>query len=261
MEAELGLQLFVRMNGRLTPTPEANLVAHEMSQVIDSYERMRSVADSIRDTGSGLLRIATLTFSHVFLPETIRQFQQLAPGAKISIHVLRTTEIIDMVQNGGADIGIVTNSDGSQILRHKDLRGMNVIAAVHPDSDLTRKEFITPSDLHGERLLSYSPESPFGELASLAFSSVGERFEVNLQVASSTLLCALVEQGVGVALLEPFILLGPLRYKVVARPFEPQILMKPRILFSANRPLSKLAQIFIQLLEAHANQLVRKVVR
>src|SRR5690606_12771990 len=62
MEAELGLKLFTRLNGRLTPTPEAECVAHEMSEVMASYERMRSTVDGIRADGQGQLRIATLTY-------------------------------------------------------------------------------------------------------------------------------------------------------------------------------------------------------
>lgn len=258
MEAELGLKLFVRLNGRLTPTLEAERVANEMSEIVASYDRMRGTVDSMRDDGNGLLRIATLTYAHVFLPQTIRQLQEVAPKARIAIQVLPTTGIVDLVLQGRADIGIVTSSADPQLTRFHDMKGLPVIAAVPRDSDLAHLPVITPGDLRDRRILSYDPQSPFGELASRAFASVGERFEVSLHVASSTLLCALVEQGAGIALLEPFILLGPSRFDVDIKPFQPAILMKPRILSSGTRPRSLLAQKFQEILEAHANRLIKE---
>ena len=255
LERDLGLRLFVRINGRLTPTPEAERIAQEMETVVSSYDRMRGLVEDIRGQGEGILRIATLTYAHVFLPEALKQLQDVAPNAKVAIQVMTARAVVEAVSQGHADIGIVTNSADPQTTRFRDLRGSNVIAVVARDSDLSARDRITPRDLRGRRILSYDPQSPFGEVASRAFASVDERFEVNISVASSTLLCALVEQGAGVALLEPFILLGPSRFDVVVKPFWPEIEMRPRLILSASRPQSMLAQHFQRLFEANASRM------
>lgn len=256
LERELGIKLFVLLNGRLAPTPEGEQVAAEMAEISSAYTRMKGFVDSLRNDGQGLLRIGTLTYANVFLPDAMRRFQEVAPNAQVELKVMRAASIVEAIAKGEADVGIVTDAGDPQLCRYKDLRGLDSVAVVPLQSELAKLPYITPEALRGERILSYHPESPFCETASRVFAASGERLHIWLHVASTSLLCALVEQGVGIALLEPFTMLGPQRFDVKIKPFKPRMPMRPRIVYSANRPPSLLVQHFMKMFEGTVRSMI-----
>lgn len=251
MEADLGLRLFQRINGRMSPTPEAEAIASEAGKILGSIDGLQRMIEEMRDGRARTINIAAIhTLAHVFVPRAVQQLSQKRPGVRIAVHVLPTLQIIEQVTSGTADVGLVTDSVDASTARFDDLLARDVACILPPGSDLASKSRIRPSDLRGQRLVCYDPQIPFSQRIARVFASAGEKLDISVQVSSSTLLAWLVESGMGVGLIEPFALLGRQRFNHVVKPFHPRIPIRPRIVYPPQRPLTQMAQEFCAIYRA-----------
>ncbi len=78
-EQQLGYALFDRVKGKFIPTPEANQLFAQVTQVNDSVDRLRQLAANLRSMEKGTIRIAaTPAFGIDFLPGAIAGSNHLA---------------------------------------------------------------------------------------------------------------------------------------------------------------------------------------
>lgn len=72
------LTLFKTVRGRLIPTPEAELFQTEVRTAFAGIDRLKSKAASIREFGTGTLRIACFpALGLSFVPKAIRLFRDI----------------------------------------------------------------------------------------------------------------------------------------------------------------------------------------
>ena len=61
LESEIGLPLFLRVNGRIVLTPEAEVLMPEVERLFGNVAAVRQLAEEIRDGFSGSVSLATVT--------------------------------------------------------------------------------------------------------------------------------------------------------------------------------------------------------
>ena len=83
-----------------------------------------------------------------------------------------------------------------------------------------------------------------------AFQAAGLPWKTRVHAHLFKNLLSFVREGMGVALLDPFVLDFDREGGFVTRPFRPQILMEMAVITSATRPLSAIGQEFLSLLKA-----------
>jgi len=114
LEEELGMPLFERKGKRLVePTPVCHALVQEIDHIEQSLANIRAVADDFRMETSGEVRIATThTQAKYFLPDVLQEFRQRYPG--VSIHLLQGSpvQLVDLLNEGKADIAICTEEIG-----------------------------------------------------------------------------------------------------------------------------------------------------
>src|SRR5690606_13067986 len=84
--------------------------------IVEIAERMLQDADNLKAVGrefgqedTGALAIATTpTQARYALPEVVRQFVQRHPRVRLSLREGSPEQIVDLVAEGGVDVGIVT---------------------------------------------------------------------------------------------------------------------------------------------------------
>lgn len=110
LEEELGLELFVRRGKRLTGLTEPG------KELLVMVERMLLEANNIktlaeqyssRDTGQ-LTVVTTHTQARYALPRVVHAFRQSFPKVHLRLHQGSPAEIVHMLRDGHADIGIAT---------------------------------------------------------------------------------------------------------------------------------------------------------
>jgi DNA-binding transcriptional LysR family regulator len=109
---------------------------------------------------------------------------------------------------------------------------------------LTAKTRIGPSDLVGESVATYRPDTPLGRELERTLRAAG--IELEIAVESTALTAAyLTDGGFGVALIDPFILAGGLFHNLTVRAFEPTTGARVQIITPKDEPLSRVCKDFL----------------
>ena len=112
LEDELGLELFIRKGKRLLGLTEPGQeLVHIVDRMLMDARNIKSIAAQFSAQDHGQLTIATThTQARYALPRVVTRFKQAYPKVHLVLHQASPTEIVSMLQDGRADIGIATES-------------------------------------------------------------------------------------------------------------------------------------------------------
>ncbi|GMG82470.1 LysR family transcriptional regulator [Paralimibaculum aggregatum] len=247
-EEQLGLRLFERIKGRLYPTPEATLLMAELEKVMGAAEAFDRLAGDLRDTVAGRISIAALpTLANVFLPSVVTEFQRRHPTVRIAVDVLPSLRIVDQVNDGHVDIGLLGDSTEMPTNKSEDLFECASVCIMRPDHPLAERSHVELEDMLQHVIVSYFIKSPYGERIAKTFSEAGLDYNPQIEAGASTTICAMVESGAGIAIVEPYLLYNHTSPNVVARPVRPVIPIRPRLIYPRFRPLTMTARRFVSM--------------
>jgi DNA-binding transcriptional LysR family regulator len=238
-EDELGFKLFLRVKGRLIPTPEAEELYPEVDRLFSDLEGLRQRAGDLRQGKSGVVRLAaSAPPSLALVPEALRHFRAAHADIRILSYVVPAEVIVAMLDRGQAGLGIAM-TDQSFPLIDTEIIGHTRIVCVLPSAHpLASREAIGPADLRGETLISYRAESLPGQLLRAALGREGVSFQPEMEIDVSIIALAFVQQGLGIAIVD-----GLLPWHsfpgLVTRPFRPNVALPLCLLTSSRRPLSR----------------------
>lgn len=262
LEAEIGYDLFRREGTGLRPTPEANLLIEDITQVLHGFDQLNESFARAGRGDRGLVRIASIPGPSLgFLPRLVAGFLRANPHTNIALKIRNSVSIREMVATGNADIGIADK--GLQSPRY-DSRPHRMICqcAIPGSHPAVRRDVVQPSDLAGMNWITFGPEhETFHQLAS-AHQMAGVPFMSTLTVDSTIQALQTVAFGAGVAMLDPLSIrvfttgsFPPIR-DVVLKPFEPMIYESVDILSVNSRPMSAAARAMLACIEQELDDLM-----
>ena len=112
LEDDLGVEIFVRKGKRLLglTDPGKELVKIVERMLLDA-RNIKNLADQFSKREQGSLAIATThTQARYALPPIVKQFKEAFPRVHLILHQASPAEIVSMLLDGTADIGIATES-------------------------------------------------------------------------------------------------------------------------------------------------------
>lgn len=112
MEDELGVEIFVRRGKRLLglTEPGKELVKVVERMLLDT-QNLRRIADHFSSSEIGNLVLATThTQARYVLPGVVKKFREAFPKVHLALHQGSPQEIVKLLLEGKADIGIATES-------------------------------------------------------------------------------------------------------------------------------------------------------
>lgn len=246
LEAATGLQLFERAHQRLIPTPNARQLQASVEHLHGAYGGVQRLIGSLADPDCGKVTVAAIpTQATSFMPQAIKRLRERYPGITITMEILANQPVVERVQNGEADFGLVHDLTPSPDTQNEDLGEQHVICVAPAGHRYASLPCVTARDLASETFLSYGPHTNFGSVVENAFFEEGIRMPVAVEVTSSASLLSLIGAGVGVGLVEPAAVLPFSPEKFVIKPFRPTLIMRSRILRSRMRPLTRHAELLL----------------
>ena len=109
LETKLGTQLFFRTTRQLKLTPEGELLQAHIEQAYNFIKVAETKLSETHDLTSGEIRIgASDTVCKYFLLPYLQRFNQAYPGIKIKVTNRTSAQILEILKNGGLDLGIIT---------------------------------------------------------------------------------------------------------------------------------------------------------
>jgi len=257
LEHAVGFPLFLRRKGRLVPTAEARLFHDEVQKYFRTMRRLTHTASDIRALARGQLRIgAFAALSIMVTPAVIRRFHAAHPQMHVSCTAGQSRQIADLVASRFADLGIIDPEARSGALRVERLWRFRCVCALPAGHPLAGREALGTGDLAGQNVIALEREflSRFPAGAALHDALADS---LRLQVQQSVTACALVAEGVGIAIVDPFTAGHFAASGVVVRPLEAEIPFETCVVSSPDAPLSNAAGEFLALLEDELERITR----
>ncbi len=222
LEVAVGMTLFNRQGARLAPTPEADLLLHEVERLYIGVDQVARAASDIRQHKNIVLRIASVTslvrpFLHQSLVEIIGERLDLP----LVLDVENSRHIWDMVENNHYDLGFVFGPPRPGDLQTVHLYSSQAVAVMPLDHPLAGHEVVTPADLAAYRVLTAGRNSPLRRGLDLAFAAA-ETAPLNTMETAMLNCCHFAATGMGVGIVDR-ITMRAAGVPLCAKPFLPRI--------------------------------------
>lgn len=251
LEIELKLTLFTRVGPKVVPTEEARELFSEVERHFVGAERIRKVADALRLTETGCLRIGCMpTLSAVCLPRAVKMMLEQHGQLFISVHPDSSLNLTEMLIHGQLDVAYATPPSVPRGLTHTPLAATSAVCLVPDRHPLAEKSIVTVIDLQDQDLISLGSTSVQRMQLESAMQEAGVHPKIRLEVDYSPSVVNYVRQSVGVAILDPLALAGADCRGLKVIYFETKILMHFSAIYRyAPAPLRH-AVTFSRILEA-----------
>lgn len=225
LEAQTGLSLFVRSRQRIVPTPQAEALLPHVERLLAQADAVQRRIVTMQDTSASTLHVACIpSFGSTLLPQIIAGFRRKQPRVQIRVDVQYFARVLDLVRQEAAELGFAYIAESAEATEEPLLTvGLSCLMA--KDHPLAAKKKIQLKDLTGHTVMVATqgyipiPALVVETLRQNSERETGGLMEVNHVYTAM----ALAREGLGVALVNPMLLLGGNVGELLGRPFEPDI--------------------------------------
>ncbi|WP_299847905.1 LysR substrate-binding domain-containing protein [uncultured Paracoccus sp.] len=224
LEQSTGLRLFDRMPGRIVPTNDGLAFFKEVQRSFTGLLYLKDAANRIRRFSGGSLSLAAVQILAMSLvPRAVKELSAEFPESSISINIGHSSAVEQWVDDQTCDIGMVSHVNDAYGLKSEKLYEVDAVCIMPKEHHLTKHAAVSPEDLVDEPFISL-PQNEFGQ-SSLeeVFENAGVLRQVSIRTSYSLVTCALVAQGLGVAIVNPIAALEHRGKNIVTRPFHPAV--------------------------------------
>ncbi|SFJ28467.1 DNA-binding transcriptional regulator, LysR family [Phyllobacterium sp. CL33Tsu] len=244
-EDQLGMPLFRRAHGRIEPTPEALSLLPEVETLFQKFESIRRYAEDLREAQSGLLSMAsTPSLSYSYLAPAVKRFREQHPNVRVVMNITNSRRVVELANTSQIDIGVIASPFNAPELTAEDLTVSELRILVHKDHPLARQSVIRPQDLKRYSLITNTHHSIY-DAVQATFRSCKVDLNVAIAVNHHVTTCLLLDTTTTVALVDPWMPVDVFP-DLVQRDFVPRIETSARVVWSAARPMSRTAQVFVE---------------
>lgn len=246
LEEELDVQLFKRGPRQVQLTEAGEILLRRAQQIINlSDSTLREIADFKKGL-FGTLAIGTVSSSgNIILQPSMLQFHKKYRGIRFEIYDGNTFKIIELLQKGLIEVGLVRTPFNQESLHCKLLQEDPMILALTEDLDwCPDKTTLTLTDLAEQPLIIYRR---FDQLIreTCAIYNITPNIVCRCDDARTTLLWANANMGIAILPYSAFTL-GDHSHLHIKKIQEPRLVTRAAAIWMKNRYLSSLAEKFIQ---------------
>ncbi len=248
-ETGLGFKLFHRSKGRLLPTSQALLLYEEVDLALQGIERVSVLADDLRKTNVGQLRIvAPPSFAEGPLVKLVASFLLKHPKIHISIDSRTRPTVMNLVATRTADCGFGKLPLDHPGIRLRPLISSPTVCVLPPLHRLAAgKRAITAKDLTDEPLIMVGHRSSDTRVRiGRAFQEAGVHPNVRVETHNVGAACALAAEGVGIAMVNELLSRRSLWTGIRIRRFAEPIDQEYVFMSSANVRETPLTEAFYE---------------
>jgi LysR family cys regulon transcriptional activator len=203
LEAEIGVEIFVRAGKRLTGlTPPGEVLLPIVERLLLEAENLRRAGEDFRAVDRGRLRIgATHTQARYALPAVVRDFRAVFPRVSLHMHQGSPRQVAEMLLQGEVDIGVATEAlagyDGLVTLPCYRWTHSIVVPPGHPLLDAGT---VSLAGLASYPVITYEKGYTGRAHIDAAFAAAGLEPDVVLTAMDADIIKTYVELGMGVGI-------------------------------------------------------------
>ncbi|WP_289043503.1 LysR family transcriptional regulator [uncultured Aliiroseovarius sp.] len=248
LEARTGRILFEREGGRLRPTSEAVQMNRRLDPLFEALDRIDGPPDVTRET---LRIIAPPTYAHRFLVSHIASFLKTNPHFFISLDVAPSEDVIRGILERHYDLGL----SGVELSRNgvtlTPYRTSSAVCVMPPDHPLAQLDVIRPQDLHDAALIALTHRHARRAQLEKVLHANRCTPRIVAEVSTSVAAVDLVNEGLGLTIVNPFPIVQYRAKDVAFRPFTSEIRYRSYFVTPDDSPTAGIARAFMRHLRLH----------
>ncbi len=252
-EQSLGLPLFERDKGKLTPTPEAQRLFEEVGALFDEALRIDELARDLAERPEGALTLCSSpSLALNFVPPVIAQYLELYPKVRLKFHTTLLSDMAHELLGRKAELAVSVLPIDHPNLVVEPLATGEMVCILPQGHPLASRRAVSLAELAECKLILYNRNIPFGQLVAAAFQRAGVSWNPAVEIVRAELACALVRVGAGVAIVDEFSVGQQGWPGVVTRPLRESIPLSLSLVRSRFDRPSRQVQRFVRLIKEHA---------
>ncbi len=249
-EMRLGFALFQRIRGKLLPTDEALVLFEEAKAIHQDLDRLKALADNLSKNPKGQLSIGCLpSLGLSLVPNVSALFLQQHPEVRLNIGTHHTADLLQLLLQRDLDMGIgydLVIEGGVSVL------SLAKTPLCYIDSQPCQSP-VALEDIDAKRWISPGSDS-------LAKLIAEHRTFAPPQISVQTYHTAaeFVKVGLGCTITDMFSASHALPESMIY-PLKSPLYLTVSVLHRADRPLSKLAQNYIDVLQRYLEKRLKGI--
>jgi len=201
MEEALGAALLLRGRAGVTPTQAGRTLLQHARTILAQSERLREDLGAYAGGLGGHVRVLSNTNALTeFLPETLSSFLAAHPHVSVDLEERLSDEIVGLIAEGVADIGIVAGTVDAGKLQTFPFRTDRFVLVVASDHPLARRPRIGFAEVLDHDFVGLDRASALQRFLADKATRAGRSIRLRIQLRSFDGVCRLVERNVGVGI-------------------------------------------------------------
>ena len=201
MEQALGATLLTRGRQGVTPTQAGRTLLQHARTILAQAERLREDLGAYAGGQAGQVRVLSNTNALTeFLPETLSAFLAAHPNVSVDLEERLSDEIVGLIAEGVADIGIVAGTVDAGGLETYPFRSDRFVLVVARDHPLARRSKIAFAEVLDHDFVGLDRASALQRFLADKAARAGRTIRLRVQLRSFDAVCRLVERNVGVGI-------------------------------------------------------------
>ena len=199
MEDALGAPLLIRSRQGVTPTEAGRTLLKHARTMLAQSARLREDLSAFAGGMSGEVRLLANTNALTeFLPEALSAFLADHPQISVDLEERLSDEIVGLIAEGVADVGIVAGTVDVGALTTYPFRSDRFVVVTAKDHPLAKRTAASFAEVLDYDLVGLERSSSLQRFLVGKAAREGKPLRLRVQLRSFDAVCRLVECGVGV---------------------------------------------------------------
>lgn len=252
LERQFKALLIERSKKKFRLTREGELLYQASKEIVQTYERLHSQLQELKDIISGTVRVATIYSVGLHdLPPYIKRYLKSYPTVNVHVEYRRSNQVYEDVLGNVVDLGVVSYPVRDPKLEIVPLRKEPMVLICHPNHPLARSKSLKLSALAGQKFVAFESDIPTRRALDKVFREHGVHVVPVMEFDNVETVKRAVEIDAGISIVPLVCVTEEVQEKTLAAvKLDDGDLARPlAVLHKKNKVLSTAMKQFISLLK------------
>ena len=232
----------------------------EVERSFVGLEQISARAQELQYLVSGRLRVACVpALAQALLPSALKLLVAQAPHTQVSVCPQESPWLEQAMAQQSFDLALSEAQQAPIGVQLKPLFKANEVVVLPRHHFFSRKTIIQPEDFANQSFVSLAPQDPYRILIDQMFQHHQVERLMNYETDSAAAVCAMVKQGLGLAIVNPLTALELANPELVIKPLSVEIAYQINLLIPDLLTPHPLLNPLIEALEEASRLLIKKV--
>jgi len=201
LEDQFSVQLLYRTARGVELTPAGNALLQHARILMSQVDELRADITDYSKGSKGTVRVsANASALAQYLPEDLATFAAAHPAIKVSLGEERSGAIVQAIQSGAADVGIVMEGAETRGLELLDYRA-DTLCAVMPRRHPVKGKSLAFESLLDHDFVGLESNTVISQIMLEQASRAGRPLRLRVQVKSFDVVAKMIQAGLGIGIL------------------------------------------------------------